>query len=162
MKDKSLFLILLAALAILMISVSSSFSQDIDISNMDNAQLMTLLQVIMQKLGNDPEGGSRNVESDQLKIENEELKIGKADDRTFRIYENKKLILERMPEYYFIQPQIIDEGDDGTFDPGPSDPGKKKDDIDCGDICHDQCLYEYDTLSCEYECYAVCEHYGTP
>ena len=156
MKDKKLFLILLPVLAILMIFVSSSFAQDIDISNMDNAQLMSLLQAIMLKLENDAESGPRNEGSDQLNIENGDLKIEKADGTTFRIYENKKLILERIPDYYFIQPQIIDEGDDRPSDHDPDPvPGRKKDEISCGDYCHDQCRYEYDYLNCWYECTAV-------
>ena len=147
MKDKILFLILSVVLVILMISASSSFAQDVDISNMDNTQLMSLLQAIMQKIENDADGGSRNEELDQMKIE-------KADGTTFRIYENKKLILERIPDYYFIQPQITEEEDDGPSDP---DPGKKKDEFNCNDYCHDQCLYAYDDLNCWYECYAVCD-----
>ena len=53
MKNKSLFLILFAVLVILTLSVSSSLAQDVDISNMDNAQLMALLQqnmLLMQQI----------------------------------------------------------------------------------------------------------------
>ena len=56
--------------------------------------------------------------------------------------------MERLPDYYFIQPQVNNEEDDG-----PSDPGKTNDDDDdycwdyCDSVCHD-----------DYICYALC-HY---
>ena len=144
MKDKNLLLILLIVLAMLKISVSSSFAQDVDISSMDNTQLMSLLQTIMQKLENDAEGGSRNEELDQLKIE-------ETSDRIFRIYENKKLIQERIPDYYFIQPQTIDEEY-----PVPTDSGGKKDDFNCNDYCMDHYFCDPGDPLCIADCLAHC------
>ena len=102
MRKKGLFLILFVVLSMLTICVSSSFAQDIDVSNMDNAQLMALLQAIMEKLG-DQDAGSGTQDADQLSADSSQ-QAEEAGGRIFSIYENKKLILERLPDYMFYQP----------------------------------------------------------
>ena len=99
------------------------------------------------------EDGSQNEELNQLNIENGESEIEKAAVRTFRVYENKKLIIGHMPDYYFIQPQITEEDDEV---PSTSRPGKKKDEIDCNEYCINQCYYTAGDPICIAECLASC------
>lgn len=150
MKDKRFFPILMVVFVILMTAVGSSFAQDIDISNMDNAQLISLLQAIVQKLENEAEAGTESEGLNQLSIE-------KTDDMFLRIYENKKLIIERLPDYYFIQPQIIAAEEDVPPDPGKKeDSSRKKDSIDCNEYCINKCIYTYGDPMCTAECLATC------
>ena len=105
MRKKSALLILFIILFMLTVTFSSSSAQDIDLSNMDNAQLMALLQAIMEKL---EDSGSGIQDPEQLSAssgqQTEEGGNQEAGERKFQIYENKKLILERMPDYMFYQP----------------------------------------------------------
>ena len=115
---KRLFVLLALLLGILAVSAGSS-AQDIDISDMDNAQLLQLLQTIMQQLESD---GTEAV-SEPLPAATEMPVISVArysDGKIFHIYENKKLILERIPDSYFFT------GNGGEADETPA-PGKKKD-----------------------------------
>ena len=104
MRKKSALLILFIILFMLTVTFSSSSAQDIDLSNMDNAQLMALLQAIMEKL---EDSGSGIQDPEQLSAgsgqQTEEGGNQEAGERKFQIYENKKLILERMPDFMFIQ-----------------------------------------------------------
>lgn len=117
------FQIILLCLIFLLVSVFSVSAQDVNVDDLSNEQLMELLQAIMQKLedGNsekplqtDPEGDETTVGST---IENASETVAEAP--RFQIYENKKLILERIPDDRFIQKQ----------DKSPEkEPGSKKKD----------------------------------
>ncbi len=150
MKNKSLFLILFAILVILTVSVSSSFAQDVDISNMDHEQLLQLMQQIMEKLEQE-EGIAEESNEAPVSIMTPMPETGN-ETRIFSIYENKKLILERLPDYYFTQPQTIEEDDDG-----PSDPGRKIVEISCNEYCGDRCWRDYDPIECSYSCLYDCQ-----
>ena len=109
MKNNSLILLILTVIAIFMLCTGSASAQDVDIENMDNEQMTTLLQQIMQKLQQeeepmaetDPEPETSStaatpVPTADSKMTEEVAKI--------TIYENKKLIIESLPGYMFIQP----------------------------------------------------------
>ena len=120
MKDKSVFLKLLLIFGLLMISAVSVCAQDIDISNMDNAELLQLLQVIMQKLEMPDNSAAETIDSEDSS--GSAAAMIPADDHEtmkFSIWKNKKLIVEALPGYMFVQ-QDQDEPEDEP------DPGKKQ------------------------------------
>ena len=137
---KRICLILIALLASLAVSVCSSFAQDIDISNMDNAQLMAMLQAIMQKLDDSSQQAEGSGQESVIRIQDAE----EAGVRIFNIYENKKLILERLPDYMFYQPPTeVPEEPQPEKDPTP------KPKPDCFWTCWDDLGFYAD---CEWIC----------
>ena len=115
----------------LVLSVTPVFAQEADISNMTNEQLLLLLQSIMQKLEQD-ETSSETVETASSGPAGGPLAVNDTETaptfRLFRIYENKKLIIEALPDYMFVQPEKETEepekekkkdkdDDDGTCPP---------------------------------------------
>ena len=75
-------------------------AQDIDIENMDDAELLALLQTIMQKL---EQGGSAEPAAEGPASASSAIPEAKPDLSGFEIYENKKLTIEKLPDYMFIQ-----------------------------------------------------------
>ncbi len=160
MKRINLSLISFMILVLLMLSAGSAFSQDIDISAMDHEQLLRLLKQIMEKLENEDAPVSETPETPfPIMTPPADNTPGPGPEaRIFRIYENKKLILERMPDYYFTQVRPNDEDDDNTT--GPSDPGRKKEEgqyIDEKENCMNWCrefitqVHNYALVSCWYD-----------
>ena len=155
MRRNSFFLILSVVLVMVTISFRSSFAQNVDLSDMDNAQLMQLLQTIMQQLDSDrpdPTGtplptltptptATPVFASDPLADYSDEelmlllqlitdrLATGEyAAEKTpkpentegnFEIYELKKLIIERIPDYMFIQNEPDNKDSDTENKPTP-------------------------------------------
>ena len=117
MKKMSFSLILIVLFAMLTVFNDSSFAQDADISNMDNAQLLQLLQAIMQKLEENETDDPTVV---LLPESTTEPVIAPA---RFQIYKNKKLILERIPDDRFIRK---DSGQEEINDPEKKDKEKEK------------------------------------
>ena len=109
MRRKTIVLILLTILTMLAVFFSAS-AQDIDLSGMDNEQLMTLLQTIMDKLQESdteetvtgPAAGPEPAAAPDPETEPEEAA---ADPEEFEIYENKKLLREKLPDSYFVKPE---------------------------------------------------------
>ena len=77
-------------------------AQEIDVDSMNNEQLMLLLQAIMQKLElNETEDAEESLPN---VTEMPVIDAARFSDRKlFTIYENKKLIIEAIPEYMFTQ-----------------------------------------------------------
>ena len=110
-----LFLILLAVtLPLYAVSVSAQ-DQNIDVDSLSNEQLLLLLQAIMQKLNAD---------------ETESGVAGIAQGPQYQIWENKKLMIERIPDDRFIQKPGSPEK---TAEPG----GKENDDDSHGWVWDD-------------------------
>ena len=123
-------------LFVLMLLVCTFFpvsAQEIDVENMSNEELMLLLQSIVLKLDNNestkvPQENAAEIEvqqsdeaavptaepktSDSVDVPEATEKPGAAEEKkTFEIYENKKLIIGRMPDSYFIRKNNGDEMD---------------------------------------------------
>ena len=120
---KRAFLVMIVILASLAVFVCPSAAQDIDISGMDNAQLMQLLQAIMQKL--EEETDDKSPEAPPASAIETAPESG-AEAKSFRIYENKKLLLEQIPDWYFIRNDPTEEeppaGEKPTAVPDNHDP----------------------------------------
>lgn len=88
---------LFAVLVLLAISASSSAAQDVDISGMDDAQLLMLLQAIMQKMNTSEESAAGTSAA------------AAAEPVRHSIWKNKKLSVEALPDYMFIRQPEEDE-----------------------------------------------------
>lgn len=101
---KKAFSLLFSVILVLAgISFTSVSAQDFDLSDMDNAQLIALLQVIMQKL--ETEGTNETAEPLPAGTEVPVISVARfSDGKLFQIYGNKKLIIESIPGYMFYQP----------------------------------------------------------
>lgn len=114
MKKRNVILVLSAILVSLTISFSGALGQEIDVSNMDNEQLKALLLQILNKLEQEEEpeieDGSMEVSSPAVSIPASE-----TDNAGFVIYENKKLMIEALPDYMFIRKPAA--GSEGSSDP---------------------------------------------
>ena len=125
MKKQKIMLMLLTILAFCMVMTGTAGAQDIDIDNMDNEQLLILLQQIMDKL-------EQQETAEVTEVPTAETAVPEAAEpvielKKFRIYENKKLIIGRMPDSYFIQPSSGDDGGDDNDDHDTDDPGSRCD-----------------------------------
>ena len=110
MRNKRIFLIFFTVLVILAATIVSVSAQDIDVDSMDNEQLTALLLQILGKLQQDetpaaetdpdisetPASTAEPVPAADLEAIEEIIQI--------TIYDDKKLIIEKLPEYMFIQP----------------------------------------------------------
>ena len=124
MKNKAVFLVLFIILAIMVFSFSPVSAQDIDVENMDNAQLLQLLEAIMLKL--EAEETEEPGEPFPAGTEVPVISVARySDGKIFHIYENKKLILERIPDDRFIQKNDsgTDNKKDNKKDTGVPTPG---------------------------------------
>ena len=141
-------LLFLLMITVFILSFSYSSAQDIDIENMDNAQLTTLLLQIMQKLEQAEEVTETpeptptptpiptkvpqpELSDDKAELEalltavTQKLKQGEetetapetpaetmvpasdpVDEPENSVWENKKLLIETLPSYMFIQPTV--------------------------------------------------------
>lgn len=116
MRKKGAYLILSLAAALFMLFCFSASAQDVDIDNMTNEQLTQLLQAIMQKLETNNAASPAEVPSVTVQENTESVPTPETaetsgqstEKRQFQIYENKKLVIGRMPDSYFIR---INEGD---------------------------------------------------
>ena len=140
-------LLFFLVIAVFTLSFSCSSAQNIDVSNMDNAQLLELLQAIMQKL--ETEGSEAGTVKETPGSPVGTAKTGEAPIELdkFQIYENKKLILERLPDWYFVQKNKDGGNDDGDNN-NPSDPGMTLE--ECEKACWDMCGFD---MGCFTLCY---------
>ncbi len=158
---KRVFILIIAFLsAAAVLSFGSVSAQDTDLDSMTDEQLMTLLRAIMQKLeerqpsAETPEITEPDPAGTPLAGNDPEAALkGKA----FRIYDNKKLIIEGLPSYMFVRPEENEE------EPEKPVPGKKKkedpgDPSSCpvGAQCVDDDWYCRWELSPDGECRCMC------
>ena len=148
MKKKSIIIIFILAITLLTVLPGSISAQDIDVESMDNAQLLRLLQVIMQQL-----------EEGETEETDEPLPAGTAvpvisvarfsDGKLFTIYENKKLIIERIPDDLFIQKNDGNGDTDKKKDTGTPTPDPHG--------CKPGCSYDcWTNIFGRQECGCVC------
>ena len=93
MRNRSVFLILFAALALAIGLAASVSAQDVNVDSMTNEELLLLLQSIMERLDQQEEDPETRAAMDLT-----------PEPAGFSVYENKKLTIEELPEYMFIQP----------------------------------------------------------
>ena len=110
MKKTRLSLILLGVLVSFVILVGTSAAQDIDVDAMSNEDLMVLLQSIMNKLEQNmaAEAGEKDPASADASGKSSGNVSSPAQEtepesESFAVYENKKLVIERLPDYLFIK-----------------------------------------------------------
>ena len=120
-------LILAVILSVFGIFVCAASAQEINVDEMDSAQLLMLLQNIMQKLEQEEQAPAATAIPEP------------AGARTFQVYLNKKLIIEALPSYYFVRPTDV-----------PEEPGEPVPTEDCQTKCANACY------GISYECYYNC------
>ena len=136
MIKKLLFIALFLVFSALCMCPGTAAAQDIDVDNMTNEQLTQLLQAIMQKLETNNAASPAEVPSVTVQENTESVPTPETaetsgqstEKRQFQIYENKKLVIGRMPDSYFIR---INEGD-GSENNGNIDGGYGWEDDDGG------------------------------
>ncbi len=152
MIKRMIVLLLAVILTISAISIASVSAQDIDIDNLDKEQLMLLIQAISQKLqeeessageeantsakdhsaddpavdAEDPEQKSLGSRSGIFTAEEKQVTQVK-EAKKYQIYENKKLIIGRMPDSMFV-PKQTGGGDD---EPEPEVPKTPEEEHSC-------------------------------
>ena len=129
MKKIVLILFVLSSLFLSWFTVSA---QDIDISTLSDEQLITLLQSITNRLQS--EETETTVESEPEPAEEPVEKPAAAstedpvtEEKKFRIYENKKLIIGRMPDSMFVPRETGGGEEEGE----PETPEKKEETPTC-------------------------------
>ena len=135
MRKKTFLLVFMVVLAMSAFLIGSAAAQEVDIDSMDNAQLMQLLQSIINKLETDeaeepaPEPADPVPSDEEPETEitvpevPEPASIQEAEageEPKITIYENKKLIIGRMPDSYFVPK------DSGGGEKKDNPPSKKK------------------------------------
>ena len=135
MRNRRFFLVLSAVLAMFAFLFVSASAQDIDIEGMDNEQLTALLMQILTKLQQEEEPEAEISETPAPTA----APVRAAEPETIEeviqitIYDNKKLIVEALPGYMFIQP---------TQEPIPDSNGSQPEHYP-GEICN------YDSYACD-------------
>lgn len=119
MKRKSFLLILFAVLILFGIFVGTAAAQNVDVSTMSNEELMVLLQSIMQKLEQDTETETEEKGSETAELPasakdaaGSKKQVTKQETKKYSVYKNKKLVIGRMPDSWFIRKQPGGGGDD--------------------------------------------------
>ena len=135
MRNRRFFLVLSAVLAMFAFLFVSASAQDIDIEGMDNEQLTALLMQILTKLQQEEEPEAEISETPAPTAAPVRAADPEAIEEVIQItiYENKKLIVEALPGYMFIQP---------TQEPIPDSNGSQPEHYP-GEICN------YDSYACD-------------
>ena len=135
MRNRRFFLVLSAVLAMFAFLFVSASAQDIDIEGMDNEQLTALLMQILTKLQQEEEPETEISETPAPTAAPVRAADPEAIEEVIQItiYENKKLIVEALPGYMFIQP---------TQEPIPDSNGSQPEHYP-GEICN------YDSYACD-------------
>ena len=97
------------------IIIGTAAAQNVDVKSMSDEELMALLQSIMQKL----EQEEPDVEAEETSVPSpvpDDMTdvVTVPETRVFSIYENKKLVIGRMPDAWFIPRETEEEDDDDT------------------------------------------------
>ena len=135
MRNRRFFLVLSAVLAMFAFLFVSASAQDIDVEGMDNEQLTALLMQILTKLQQEEEPEAEISETPAPTAAPVRAADPEAIEEVIQItiYENKKLIVEALPGYMFIQP---------TQEPIPDSNGSQPEHYP-GEICN------YDSYACD-------------
>ena len=159
MKKRIFILIIIVLSAAAVLSFSSVSAQDVDLDSMTNEQLLILLQTITQML---EERHSAAETSEISEPDPVGTPLAENDPETalkgkvFRIYDNKKLIIEGLPSYMFIRPVENEEEPEepvpGKKKEGPGDPGS----CPAGTLCDDYDSYCTWVLTPDGECLCMC------
>ena len=130
--SQHIILILLTILASFAFWFSVS-AQEIDVDSMSNEQLIALLQTIMQKLQEEetekPAETSEVPETPEkpaAEVVTETKPEEAAETEPYQIYENKKMLREKLPDSYFVKPEKHSKDDDK-----PDKNKKKQEDHSC-------------------------------
>ena len=128
---------------------------------MDNAQLMALLQAIMQKLEEETADKSQEAPIVTTTPAAEDTPGSIAEADSFRIYENKKLVVARIPDWFFIRNDHAEEPQDKEDPTEPQDkedpteaPAKEKPN-DVTDSCIICPYYDIETGQ-GIDCFSIC------
>ena len=136
----------LLLLLTLMVSAFCVSAKDIDVESMSHEELMRLLQMIMQKLeSNETEDAAESLPDDVIGADRF------SNVKLFTIYENKKLIIEAIPDYMFYH------APDDTSEPEKKEKKEKKDDDSHGwvTVTDDPLM-----TGCQHGEQWVCDIYG--
>ena len=138
MKQTRFLLILFMVLASLTVLAGTAAAQNVDVDTMSNEELMVLLQSIMQRLEQDMVTDTEEKEPETVETSipiSAEVGSGTRETdrepKKFSSYENKKLIIGRMPDSWFIREKPgggggedeSDSGEDGFHYGGSFRPG---------------------------------------
>lgn len=110
MRNRSICLILFLSFTILVSSIASVSAQQIDVDNMNNEQLTALLLQILDKLQQEETPAADtafNEKSPDTPVPTAALTPvieSEPEAMIFSVYEDKKLTVEALPAYMFIQP----------------------------------------------------------
>lgn len=124
-------------------------AQKADVDSMTNEELLLLLQSVMQKLAQDDAASSESAQTPSAELDPEKLpEIG-----TFQVYLNKKLVVEGLPSYMFIQPKA----EEPEEEPEP-EPERKKDDNACPprSLCREPDIYCTYYITPDGKCVCMC------
>lgn len=106
MKKTVVFWILFLITVLSAVFAGTAAAQDVDVDAMSNEELMVLLQSIMQKLENEMIAEGKDPGTT---VTSPSVSAGSAAQETeeetekFSVYDNKKLVLERLPDYMFVR-----------------------------------------------------------
>ena len=150
MMKRSFILLVIALSMMAVFSVSPVSAQEPDVDSMTNEELLLLLQSIMQKLEQDEPHSSEPTPGPVAVKETET----EPEGRLFRTYDNKKLIVEALPEYMFIQPTEAPKPEKKAPNK-ENNGGGSKDDHDDPGACPPK-------TPCKPGSDIYCNHYITP
>ena len=105
MRNKLFLLILCAFLFVL--TAGTAGAQDVDVESMDEAQLMQLLQEIMQRLGQETPPAETPTVLTPVIVPTSTPAPEEAGAGRVRVYQNKKLIIGSMPDTWFLVPTDV-------------------------------------------------------
>jgi len=157
MKTRDISLLLL--LLVLLISVCSVSAQIPDLSGMSREELEALQQEILDRLPTETPTSVPTPTPYPTAVPTEiptavpteiptATPTAMPGSRTFNIYENKKLIVEALPGYMFINKPPEEGGDDGGNNPFT---GSEE---ECDNYCVKVCPWA--DLVCYWNCYFPC------
>ena len=125
MKRNRVLLILFAIVLMFTIFTGIAAAQSVDVDSMSNEELMVLLQSIMRRLEQDTETTTdeKKPETDTISVtvsteKEPAIQEVSRESQKHSIYKNKKLVIGRMPDSWFIRKQ---PGGGGGDDEGGSE-----------------------------------------
>ena len=164
MRNRSICLILFLTFTILVSSIASVSAQQIDVENMNNEQLTTLLLQILDKLQQEETPAAdtaSEAKSSETPVPTATLAPviePEPEAMGFSVYENKKLTVEALPAYMFIrptQPPKPEREPGGRQNSGGDNGSKVKSPEECENHCaYDACPWA--DLVCYWNCYYSC------
>ena len=121
-KKRILLLIMTVILTLFTVSAVSQ-AQEVDLNDLTDEQLLILLQTIMQKLQDGETEEPAEVPAVPETAEEPAPAVpapaAEEEEAAFEIYENKKLLVQRLPDSLFVQPEDLEP------EKTPKPPSKK-------------------------------------